>query len=505
MDLNEALHTLKLAGCLVEKVINGKMPEFLYHGTPKRNVNAILKDGLKVSVESRNYSISNECIDLAFSAKSAAEWAQRADFSSFTILKIDTSYLDPDYLELDYNMESDWEDDSDIDYTEVDFDAAHENSCFSYGKDIPAKAISIVWESDDNKKDLMNDIKTLVRRKDWKSIFAQWDELADVKTSNGTLQNYVANELQYLKASELEALPAEYLNAPVGDKTVYMIATSGFMLYPEHVADIFLNIGDDLNDENITYLWQLYTKPAQRKTFDKMKQFSKRIIKLGRPYIMKKFLMELDEALETLNKAGFIVEDKYMDDMENELDQTISLNNILDTIKKLYKKCGIKRDVIYVWPVEENERYCVGIRPNKYISIHRPYDFLCFILDREKRTYKMEWGYSITKDDEYSYSPCISPVPVFDGPVKDILKPGEKTLTKLNKPGLFKRIFGKKKVQESYKNEIPDDVMELAEEVFNHFCYDLDWDVYTLAEMGKDWLKDYLRELNDKEMRIACV
>ena len=173
--------------------------------------------------------------------------------------------------------------------------------------------------------------------------------------------------------------------------------------------------------------------------------------------------MELDEAIETLNKAGFIVEDKYMDDMENELDQTISLNNILDTIKKLYKKCGIKRDVIYVWPVEENERYCVGIEPNKYISIHRPYDFLCFILDREKRTYKMEWGYSITKDDEYSYSPCISPVPVFDGPVKDILKPGEKTLTKLNKPGLFKRIFGKKKVQESYKNEIPDDVMELDE------------------------------------------
>ena len=52
---------------------------------------------------------------------------------------------------------------------------------------------------------------------------------------------------------------------------------------------------------------------------------------------------------------------------------------------------------------------------------------------------------------------------------------------------------------ESYKNEIPDDVMELAEEVLNHSFYDLDMDVYALAEMGKDWLKDYLQELNDKD------
>ena len=89
--------------------------------------------------------------------------------------------------------------------------------------------------------------------------------------------------------------------------------------------------------------------------------------------------------------------------------------------------------------------------------------------------------------------------------VEDIVRPGKEYIEDKIKPGLFKRIFGKKKVQESYKNEISDDVMELAEEVFNHFCYDLDWDVYTLAEMGEDWLKDYLRELNDKEMRIACV
>ena len=216
--------------------------------------------------------------------------------------------------------------------------------------------------------------------------------------------------------------------------------------------------------------------------------------------------MDLNEAQEILNKAGYLLEDKYMDDMDKELDQTISLSNILQAIKAAgYKKCGIKNDKIYVWPVEDNERYCIGIEPNKYISIHRPYDFFCFILDREARTYKMEWGYSISKDDEYSYNPCISPVNVYDGPAKDILKPGETKLNKLTQPGFFKRIFGKKKVEESYKNEIPDNVMELAEEVLNHSFYDLDWDVYELAEMGEDWLKDYLQELNDKEMRIACM
>ena len=58
---------------------------------------------------------------------------------------------------------------------------------------------------------------------------------------------------------------------------------------------------------------------------------------------------------------------------------------------------------------------------------------------------------------------------------------------------------------ESYKNEIPDDVMDLVLEVYNHSCYNLDYDVYQLAEMSEDWLKDLLNELNDREMRRACM
>ena len=216
--------------------------------------------------------------------------------------------------------------------------------------------------------------------------------------------------------------------------------------------------------------------------------------------------MDLNEAQKILNKAGYLLEDKYMDDMDKELDQTVTLNNILSGLQKEgYKISGIKNDAVYVWPVKDNERFCVVIEINDYRNIQYPYDYYCFVLDREKRSKIMSWGYTVTNEDKCYYDPCISYIKCYTGPVKDIWKPAEKKLNKLTQPGFFKRIFGKKKVEESYKNEIPDDVMELAEEVLNHSFYDLDWDVYELAEMGEDWLKDYLQELNDKEMRIACM
>ena len=210
--------------------------------------------------------------------------------------------------------------------------------------------------------------------------------------------------------------------------------------------------------------------------------------------------MDLKEAQKILNKAGYLLEDKYMDNMDKELDQTLLLNKIEQAIKDAgYNKSGIKDDTVYVWPVEATERYCVCIDKDKLFKD----TFYCKILDREKHKYAAKYYFTI-KGDTYKRNGFGEP-PAFYGKLEDIVRPGEEYIEDKIKPGLFKRIFGKKKVQESSKNLIPDDTMELAEEVFNHFCYDLDWDVYTLAEMGEDWLKDYLRELNDKEMRIACV
>ena len=210
--------------------------------------------------------------------------------------------------------------------------------------------------------------------------------------------------------------------------------------------------------------------------------------------------MDLKEAQKILNKAGYLLEDKYMDDMDKELDQTLLLNNIEQAIKDAgYNKSGIKDDSVYVWPVEATERFCVIIDKDDMFKD----TFYCKILDREKHRYAAKYYFTIN-GDTYKRNGFGEP-PAFYGKLEDIVRPGKEYIEDKIKPGLFKRIFGKKKVQESSKNLIPDDTMELAEEVFNHFCYDLDWDVYTLAEMGEDWLKDYLRELNDKEMRIACV
>lgn len=210
--------------------------------------------------------------------------------------------------------------------------------------------------------------------------------------------------------------------------------------------------------------------------------------------------MDLKEAQKILNKAGYLLEDKYMDDMDKELDQTLLLNNIEQALKDAgYNKSGIKNDSVYVWPVEATERFCVIIDKDDMFKD----TFYCKILDREKHRYAAKYYFTIN-GDTYKRNGFGEP-PAFYGKLEDIVRPGKEYIEDKIKPGLFKRIFGKKKVQESSKNLIPDDTMELAEEVFNHFCYDLDWDVYTLAEMGEDWLKDYLRELNDKEMRIACV
>lgn len=79
--------------------------------------------------------------------------------------------------------------------------------------------------------------------------------------------------------------------------------------------------------------------------------------------------MDLNEAQKILNKAGYLLEDEYIDNMDDELDQTLLLNKIEQALKDAgYKKCGIKNDTVYVWPVEGNERYCVCIEKHGFLN-----------------------------------------------------------------------------------------------------------------------------------------
>lgn len=159
--------------------------------------------------------------------------------------------------------------------------------------------------------------------------------------------------------------------------------------------------------------------------------------------------MQIDEAKEILNEAGYLLEDKYMDDMDRELDQTISLSNILQAIKAAgYKKCGIKNDSVYVWPVDATKRYCIVIEEERLFENN----FYCRVLDREKRKYAAKYYFTI-KGDTYKRNGYGGDTLAFYGKTEDIVRPGKEYIEDAIKPGLFKRIFGKKKVEESYKND----------------------------------------------------
>ena len=115
MELNEAQQILTKAGYICERVANGSMPKYFYHGTPKKNLESIRKNGLLAEVEGRNYLISYDCVCLTLDAESAIEWAQRAKFNNFAVLRIDSSKLNPNLLELDPNMQT-----YDDDYLPID-------------------------------------------------------------------------------------------------------------------------------------------------------------------------------------------------------------------------------------------------------------------------------------------------------------------------------------------------------------------------------------------------
>ena len=164
--------------------------------------------------------------------------------------------------------------------------------------------------------------------------------------------------------------------------------------------------------------------------------------------------MQINEAKEILNEAGYLLEDKYMDDMDRELDTTVTMNTMLKELKKYgYKTSAITNSSIYVWPLANTAKYGVVIEINNVRNRDYPYDYDCFVWDREKDIAKFNWGYTVKNTNEYYQDFSESHIPCYKGPIKDICKPAEEALKKLMKPGFFKRVFGKKKVEESYKND----------------------------------------------------
>ena len=179
MNLNEAIIELKEHGYICERIVNGNMPKYFYHGTPKKNLESIRKNGLLAEVEGRNYLISYDCVCLTLDAESAIEWAQRAKFNNFAVLRIDSSKLNPNLLELDPNMQtydddylpidSDERDEYDAEFTkmikEIDFDNVPSYTAFAYYGDIPPEAISIEHETDDAQVDIFDKVSKIIKKR----------------------------------------------------------------------------------------------------------------------------------------------------------------------------------------------------------------------------------------------------------------------------------------------------------------------------------------------------
>ena len=260
-------------------------------------------------VEGRNYLISYDCVCLTLDAEGAIEWAQRANFNNFAVLKIDSSKLNPDLLELDPNMqiydddnlplEGDERDEYDAEYNkmiqEIDFDDVPSYTAFAYYGNIPPEAISIEHETNDAEIDIFDKVSKIIKNREWNIIPKIWNDIKDIRAQHGTLGLYVLNRMNYdLELNELLKLPAKFLNMNISGKTVLERITEFFQYnYPENVAPTLKKFGNELSDENIEYLWSLYTKPQQNKTFNIIKTLPQEVLEIGKHYISKKFHKEL--------------------------------------------------------------------------------------------------------------------------------------------------------------------------------------------------------------------
>ena len=161
--------------------------------------------------------------------------------------------------------------------------------------------------------------------------------------------------------------------------------------------------------------------------------------------------MNLKEAEEVLKQHNYIMlEDKYMDDMDDELDSTISFSTIKNIVENKYKT-EIKNGELYAYPFEDKKNIQIRIDSrgrNSVCSI-----FGVYLVDSNGETYTVKKCYKYyvsKKNPEIHYlGKDNGYMEEYGGSEEEILKPAEEALAKLNKPGFFKRLFHKESAQES--------------------------------------------------------
>ena len=154
---------------------------------------------------------------------------------------------------------------------------------------------------------------------------------------------------------------------------------------------------------------------------------------------------DFNEAYNALKSAGYTIlkEDKYMDDMEDELDSTISFGEIKNIIDKKYET-KIVNDELYVYPLPEKKNIKFRIEKRKGTPVASKFAvYLTQDVDETGYYIKNRYNYYITpKNPECHYEGKDNgSMEEYAGAAESILEPAEEALKKLMKPGFFKRLF----------------------------------------------------------------
>ena len=274
----------------LEAVIDGKLPKYFYHGTTTSDAEQILKNGLKPSKLSKRVvhsELTNKNkVYLTDTLKSAKGWAVQAaenaestngddtnyNSNEYSVLRIDSKFLDPDLLEADHNAYGKGKSTKQFSFN---IDGNGKSDCefndFEYKGSIPPEAISLVWKSDSA---IIDEVNNLIKSGNLDAIIKNWNKYkdADLGVSDFTsLFTEMIYNISGLKGKPdwsnnkfkkiILSLPPEILNHETNNirKTV-LNALVDIDPLNDNIADIMLDLakkfGNKLSDLNINLLWE---------------------------------------------------------------------------------------------------------------------------------------------------------------------------------------------------------------------------------------------------------
>lgn len=306
----------------LEAVIDGKLPKYFYHGTTTSDAEQILKNGLKPSKLSKRIvhsELTNKNkVYLTDSLSSAKGWAVQAaenaestnndntnyNPNEYSVLRIDSKFLDPDLLEADHNAYGKGKSTKQFSFNIDDNGKSDcEFSDFEYKGSIPPEAISLVWKSDSA---TIAEVNNLIKSGNLNAVIKNWNKYkdADLGTSNFTsLFTKMIYNISDLKGKPdwsnskfkkiILSLPPEILNHETNNlhKTV-LNALVDIDPLNDNIADIMLDLakkfGNKLSDLNIKLLWECITDSVlsgfldRNKVINIIKKLPDSFLKIGK-------------------------------------------------------------------------------------------------------------------------------------------------------------------------------------------------------------------------------